>query len=42
MSPASDAGNISETRLILQVERVRESRVRVYQCVSAIRAVGVS
>jgi len=37
-SPASDAGNVMEHRLMSQVGSVR---VRVDQCVSAVRAVEV-
>lgn len=36
-SPASDAGNVSEPRLMSQV-----GRVRVAQCFSAVREVAVS
>jgi hypothetical protein len=39
--PASGAGNISQFRLMLQVEETARNRVRVYRCVSGIRAVVV-
>jgi hypothetical protein len=39
-SPASGASNVSELRLMSSRESAR-SRVRVDQCVSAVRAVGV-
>jgi hypothetical protein len=40
-SPGSDASKVSDPRLMSQVERVREV-VRVYMCVSAVRAVEVT
>jgi hypothetical protein len=40
-SPASGAGDVSEPRLMSQVGANARSRVRVDQCVSAVRAVEV-
>jgi hypothetical protein len=40
-SPVSDADKVGEPRLISQVRESARSSVRVDQCVSAVRAVGV-
>ena len=41
-SPVSNLGYVSQSRLMSQVGKSARSRVRIDQCVSAIRAVDVS